>query len=319
MSRAGASVARSATRGAGLRAAVLRPETFWALIFISPWFVGFIVLTAGPMLASLVLSFTNYDPVAAAVRPTRFVGLDNFMELTRDARIYKSIWNTFFYTVLHVPLAMAFALALALLLDRVARGASFFRTVFYLPSITPAVATGVLWLWLLNPHAGLVNQALGLLGIQGPGWTTDPDWVKPGIVIMSLWGLGNTVVIYFAALRNVPVELYEAARIDGANSWQQFRSITLPMISGALFFTLIVGTVASLQIFAEVYAMFFGGQRAAVSDDALFYVIYLFRQAFENFRMGYAAAMAWLLFAVILVITFIQLRLSKRWVYYEAE
>ncbi|MDP8958742.1 MAG: sugar ABC transporter permease [Actinomycetota bacterium] len=292
-----------------------RSELFWALVFLSPWLIGFLVFTAGPMVASLLLSFSHYD----VLNPPRYAGLENFITLFRDPRLTKSLWNTFFYAVLHVPLSMAIALALAMLLDRALRGADFFRTVFYLPSITPAVATGVLWLWLLNPQIGLVNRALETLGIPGPGWTTDPQWVKPAIVLMSLWGLGNTVVLYYAALRNVPSHLYEAARIDGADSWQLFRHITLPMISGTLFFTLIVGTIAALQLFTEVYTMFFRGQESGVSEDALFYVVYLFRQAFEFFRMGYASAMAWLLFLIILVITLIQLRLSRRWVYYEAE
>jgi multiple sugar transport system permease protein len=295
--------------------ALRRPELFWALLFLSPWLIGFVVFTAGPMVWSLVLSFTDYD----VLNPPRYVGLENWSQLLQDPRLLKSLRNTFFYAALHVPLSMAVALGLAMLLTRAGRGRSLFRTAFYLPSITPAVATGILWLWLLNPQVGLVNRALGLVGVEGPGWTTDPDWIKPSIVLMSLWGLGNTVVIYFAALRNVPRELYEAAQVDGANAWQEFRYVTLPGISGALFFTLVVGTIASLQIFAEVYTMFFRGQESGVSNDALFYIVYLFRQAFEFFQMGYASAMAWLLFLVILLITAIQLRLSKRWVYYEGE
>ncbi len=293
--------------------ALRRSELFWALLFLSPWLIGFLVFTAGPMLASLLLSFTSYD----VINTPSFIGLDNYVSLFTDDLLRKSLWNTFFYAALHVPLSMAIALALALLLERVVKAAGFFRTVFYLPAVTPAVATGVLWLWLLNPQVGLINQGLALLGIDGPGWTTDPNWVKPGIVLMSLWGLGNTVVIYFAALRNVPTELYEAARIDGADSWQQFRHVTLPMISGVLFFTLVVGTIAALQLFTEAYTMFFRGQEGGTSQDALFYVVYLFQQGFEFFRMGYASAMAWLLFLVIMLITVVQLRLSKRWVYYE--
>jgi multiple sugar transport system permease protein len=292
-----------------------RQNLFWTLLFLSPWLVGFVVLTAGPMLASLYLSFTEYD----VLNPPRFVGIDNWIALFSDDRLIKSLWNTFFYTVLHVPLSMALALGLALLLNKVGRAAGFFRTVFYLPSVTPAVAVGVLWLWLLNPQVGLVNQALDLVGIDGPPWTTDPEWVKPSIVLMSLWGLGNTVVIYFAALRNVPQELYDAAKVDGANAWDEFRHVTIPMISGTLFFTLIVGTIAALQLFTEVYTMFFRGQESGVSEDALFYVVYLFRQAFEFFHMGYASAMAWLLFLIILVITLIQIKVSKRWVYYEGQ
>ncbi len=292
-----------------------RTELFWALLFLSPWLAGFLVFTAGPMIASLALSFTDYD----VLNSPSWTGLENYVELFRDENVVQSLGNTFFYAALHVPLSMGIALGLASLLQRAGRRANLFRTTFYLPSITPAVAVGVLWFWLLNPQVGLVNRGLHLIGIQGPGWTTDPAWIKPGIVLMSLWGLGNTVVIYYAALRNVPKELNDAAVVDGANSWQQFRYVTIPQISGVLFFTLIVGTIAALQLFAEVYTMYFRGQASGVSDEARFYIIYLFQQAFEFFRMGFASAMAWLLFVIIMIITAIQIKLSKRWVYYEGE
>jgi multiple sugar transport system permease protein len=180
---------------------------------------------------------------------------------------------------------------------------------------------GTLFLLLLNNPNGLVNQSLAAVGIDGPSWLNDPAWVKNGIVLMMLWSIGGTVVILFAAMRNVPVEIYEAARIDGAGAWRQFRHVTLPMISGAIFFCLIINTIASLQLFSEVYTMFYGQQQgqSAGGDSALFYVVYLFRQAFEFLDMGYASAMGWLLFAVIGVITLMQFRLSKRFVYYEGE
>ena len=266
------------------------------------------------MLASLWLSFTQYD----VLNPPKWIGFDNYRELFSDPRLRLSLYNSFFYAALYVPLATIVALALALILNRVKRAADFFRTVFYLPSMTPAVAVGALWLWLLNPRIGLVNRGLELLGVNGPGWTTDPTWVKPGLVLMSLWSVGGTVIIYYAALSNVPKTLYEAAQIEGANFWQEFRHVTVPLISGAIFFTLVVNTIYSLQIFAEVYTMFFGKMQASAgSGAALFYVIYLFRQAFEFLHMGYASAMAWLLFVIILILTLIQLQISKRWVYYE--
>jgi multiple sugar transport system permease protein len=297
-----------------LREELGRPETRWAFIFLLPWIVGFIVFTAGPMIASLVFSFTNLG----LRRNFSFVGLDNYERLASDPRVMLALQNTTFYTILHVPLALAVALALAMMLLRVGRAAGFFRTVFYLPTITPLVAVGALWLLLLNGQAGLINRALEVFGIDGPNWTTDPNWIKPGLILMSLWSVGSTVVIYFAALRNVPLELYEAARVDGANAWQQFRNITLPMISGAIFFTVIVNTIASLQTFDQVYTMYFGTSHATAGDRAgLFYVVYLFNEAFGAFRMGYASALAWLLFIVILVITFIQIRMSRRLVYYE--
>jgi multiple sugar transport system permease protein len=299
----------------GRQSTLQQRETLAGLAFISPWLIGFLVFTAGPMVVSLGLSLTDYD----VLRPPRFIGLDNYQRLIDDPRLGLSLYNSFFYALFHVPLSIVVALCLALMLTRVGKAAGFFRTAFYMPSITPAVAIGTLWLWLLNPRVGLVNQGLAVLGIQGPGWTTDPNWIKPGIVLMSLWSVGSTVIIYLAALRNVPNELYEASHIDGANGWQQFIYITVPMISGAIFFTLIANIISSLQISAEVYTMYFGNMQGmtAAASAGLFYNIYLFRQAFEFLRMGYASAMAWLLFVIILILTFIQLRLSKRWVYYE--
>jgi multiple sugar transport system permease protein len=291
-----------------------RRETLAALAFISPWFIGFLIFTAGPMVVSLGLSLTNYD----VLNTPRFVGLKNYQDLLRDSRFLLSLGKSVYYTLFHVPLTIIGSLSLAMLLSQVGRAAGFFRTVFYLPSITPAVAVGVLWLWILNPRVGIVNQALKIFGISGPGWTTDPNWIKPGIVLMSLWSVGGTVIIFLAALRNVPPELYEAASIDGASGLQRFRHITVPLISGTIFFILIVQTIGSLQIFAEVYTMFFGQQESSAASSAgLFYNIYLFRQAFEFLKMGYASAMAWILFVIILILTAIQLRFSQRWVYYE--
>ena len=289
-------------------------EMLAGLAFISPWFIGFLIFTAGPMVVSLGLSLTDYD----VLRPPNFVGLQNYERMFGDTRLMTSLANSVYYAALHVPLAIIFALSLALILNNVGKAAGFFRTAFYLPSVTPAVAIGTMWLWILNPRVGLINRGLEALGIDGPGWTTDPAWIKPGIVLMSLWSVGSTVIIYLAALRNVPNDLYEASNIDGANGWQQFWKITVPMISGAIFFTLIINIISSLQIFTEVYTMYFGNQvNNAASSAGLFYNIYLFRQAFEFLRFGYASAMAWLLFVIILILTFIQLRLSKRWVYSE--
>jgi multiple sugar transport system permease protein len=292
----------------------MTPETKWAYIFLLPWIVGFVIFTAGPMLASLYLSFTDYN----VIRPPELVGLDNYEQLTRDRRIPLSLINTLIYAVLNVPGTIILSLLLAMMLLRVGRAAGFFRTAFYLPNVTPAVAVGTLFLLLLSGN-GLLNQVLGAFGITGPTWLTDPPWVKPGIVIMSLWTLGNTVVIYFAALRNVPVELYEAAQIDGANAWQRFRNITLPFISGAIFFTLIVNTIYSLQIFAEVFTMFFTARSGPAQDSALFYTIYLFQKAFQDLDLGYASAMAWVLFVIILIITLIQVRVSRRFVFYAGD
>ncbi|MGW0479986.1 carbohydrate ABC transporter permease [Nonomuraea sp. NPDC003214] len=295
----------------------MRAETRWAYVFVLPWLVGLVLFQLGPMLASLALSFTEYDLISSP----EFAGTANYARMAQDPKVAVAIGNTVLYTALHVPLAITLALGLALMLNRIGgRGAGVFRTIFYLPSMTPYVAVGVLFLFLLNGQAGMVNQFLGLFGVEGPQWTTDPEWILPGIVLMSLWNLGSTTIILFAALRNVPAELAEAAMIDGAGAWARFRWITLPMISPALFFVVIINTIASLQMFDQVYAMFFGNQvtQQASGDSALFYVVYLFQQAFQFLHMGYASALAWVLFLVIALITLVQWKLGGRLVHYEA-
>jgi multiple sugar transport system permease protein len=291
----------------------------WVLLFLSPWIIGLIVFTIIPMGWSLWLSFTDYDPLT---RTGDFIGVENYVDMVGDKRVWTSLYNTVYFTLLYVPLSTVLGLILALMLNKVGgASAGFFRTAFYLPNLTPAVAVGVLFLLILNGQSGVLNQFLGLFGIDGPSWLNDSGWVKNGIVLMMLWSIGGTVIIYFAALRNVPGELYDAAKIDGAGPWKQFLNVTVPMISGALFFTIVINTIYSLQLFSEVWTMFYGAQQGqgTTGDAALFYVIYLFRNAFEFFEMGYASALAWVLFIVIMAITFVQIRLSKRFVYYEGE
>ena len=295
-------------------------ETWTAYLFILPWVIGFVALTAGPMVASLYFSFTNYGvEQIAGFAPTERVGLDNYRQLLDDPRIATSLQNTFVYTVMSVPAKMAVALGLAMILARLAFAAGFFRTVFYLPDITPPVAIGILILVLFNGSVGVVNRALGFIGIPGPFWTTDPNWIKPSLAIMSVWTVGGTMVIYLAALKAVPGHLYEAAAMDGAGPWRRFFNVTLPMISPALFFTFIVLTIAGLQTFTEVFTAYFGEGSAGAEDPdaALMNVVYLFRQAFEFFNMGFASAMAWLLFAIIMVITAVQFVVSRRFVFYQ--
>ena len=289
-------------------------QTRWAYIFLLPWIIGFAIFTAGPMVWSLYLSFTDYN----VIRPPDPVGLENYERLLRDRWVPQAMVNTVFYAALNVPGTILLSLGLAMLLLRVGRASGFFRTAFYMPNMTPAVAVGTLFLLLLAGN-GLINRVLGTFGIDGPNWLTDPTWVKPGIVVMSLWTLGSTVVIYFAALKNVPIELYEAAKIDGANAWQQFRKITVPFISGAIFFTVIVNTIASLQIFAEVLTMFHTGRSGPAQESATFFAIYIFERAFQDLDFGYASALSWVLFVVILIITAIQIFVSRRYVYYAGE
>ena len=293
-----------------------RRETRAALLFISPWIVGFLVFTAYPVIYTGYLSFTDYD----VINDPSFVGFDNFRRLLDDPKVALALQNTAFFAALSVPAQLLVSLFLALLLNWAGRASGFFRTAFFLPKMTPPVAIGVLLLLLFNGQSGLINEMLGLVGINGPAWTTDPTWVKPGLVLMSLWTVGGSVIILLAALRNVPQELYDASRVDGAGFWRQTWHITVPMISGALFFVFIVDTIASLQSFTEAYTAFFGSGNTTYSNDAaLFYAIYLFQQAFEFLNMGYASAMAWVLFVIIMVVTFIQIRLTKRFVYYEGE
>lgn len=285
-------------------------------MFLSPWLIGFLVFTAWPIVYSAYLSLTDYD----VINDADFIGFDNYVRLFEDSKIALALSNTFFFTFVQVPLYVLVSLMLALLLHRAGRSAGFFRTVFFLPKMTPPVAVGILFLLLFNGQNGLINTVLGWFGINGPSWTTDPAWVKPGLILMSLWTVGASVIILLAALQNVPEELYESARIDGAGFWRQSVSVTLPMISPALFFIIVVNTIAGLQTFDEAYTAFFGAGNTTYSNDAaLFYVIYLFQQAFEFLHMGYASAMAWLLFLLIMIVTAVQMVVSRRVVYYEGE
>jgi multiple sugar transport system permease protein len=305
-------------RGAARRKGWLDEEAIAGLVFVSPFLIGFLVFTAGPLLASLYFSFTEYD----VINPPQWQGLENYRRMVEDERFTKTLYNSLYFTLLYVPTAIPFALSLAMLLNANVRGVGLWRTAFYLPEITPAVAAGVLWLRILSPQDGLLNQALAAIGIQGPAWTIDAQWVKPAIVIMRLWSVGWMVIVYMAALKQVPAVLYEAALVDGAGAWRRFWSITLPMISNVLFFTLVMLTIFSLNIFTEPMVMFppqvFGGQMGP-QDSALFYVLYLFDQAFRHFRMGYASALAWVLFLATIVIVTIQIRGSRRFVYTEGD
>jgi multiple sugar transport system permease protein len=294
----------------------LRRDTRAALLFISPWIVGFLVFTAYPVFYTGYLSFTDYD----VINDPQMVGFENFKQLLEDPKVALALQNTFIFAAMTVPAQLLVSLGLALLLDWAGRASGFFRTVFFLPKMTPPVAIGVLFLLLFNGQTGFINKMLGAVGIEGPAWTTDAAWIKPGLVVMGLWTVGGSVIILLAALRNVPQELYDASRVDGARFWRQTFHITLPMISGALFFVFIVETIAAFQSFSEAYTAFFGAGNSTYSNDAaLFYSIYLFQQAFEFLHMGYASAMAWILFAIIMVVTLVQVKLSKRFVFYEGE
>ncbi|MEV0995260.1 sugar ABC transporter permease [Nonomuraea sp. NPDC050202] len=289
-------------------------ETRAALLFISPWIIGFLIFTAWPVINSAYLSLTDYD----VINDPSFIGFDNYVTLFEDPKVGLALRNTFLFTVMSVPTQLVVSLGLALLLNSATKATGFFRTAFFLPKMTPPVAVGILLLMLFNGQDGVINAFLGVFGIDGPAWTTDPAWVKPGLVLMSLWTVGSSVVIILAALRGVPQELYDSALVDGAGWWKRTLRITVPMISPTLFFLFIVDSINALQSFTEAYTAFFGSGNTTYSNDAaLFYAIYLFQQAFEFLHMGYASALAWLLFIVIMAITGVQFVVTKRFVHYE--
>ncbi|MBI2941515.1 MAG: sugar ABC transporter permease [Chloroflexi bacterium] len=286
-----------------------RAITFYLLI--SPWLLGFILFTAGPMLFSFWISFQDY----AIVNPPIWIGLQNYATLLEDPLVGVSLYNTLYYTILAVPLAMTTAMVLAMLLNQRFRGIALYRTIFYLPTIVPVVASTILWMWIYQPEWGLLNTALKMLGIPGPGWLNSEAWSKPALVLMAVWGSGGTMIIYLAGLQGVPEQLYEAASIDGATTWQRFWNVTIPMMTPTIFFTLVLGIIGSFQVFTVAFIATNGGPL----DSTLFYMLYLFRNAFFFAKMGYASAMAWVLLVILLGLTAIQFAIAPRWVYYEGE
>ena len=296
-------------------------ETWIAYLFILPWILGFLIMTLGPMIASAYYSFTNYGVQQIAhISPTETVGFKNYKQLFDDPYIGTALKNTFLYGLMMVPARLIVALLLAVMLMRVGEKlGGFFRTIFYVPHITPPVAIGVLVLTLFNGSYGIVDKTLAHLGITGPNWINDPNWIKPTIAIMDVWACGGTMVILLAALYGVPKHLYEAAAMDGAGKMRQFFNVTLPMISPALFFCFIILTLAALNQFAVAFTSFFNSGSGSTNGAALFYAIYLFQQAFKYFNMGFASAMAWLLFAISMVITAINIFATKRFVFYQGD
>ncbi len=287
-----------------------RREAIEGMLMALPWMLGFALFTAGPMLAAVYLGLTRWD----IITPPVFVGFQNYVELfTEDQLFLKSLGVTTFYTLMSVPLHVILGFLLASLLNAKVPGTNLFRTLFYLPSVLPLVASAVLWSWLLNPEFGLVNFALGLIGIKGPGWLTSEQWALPAIVFMNVQFVGITMVIMLAGLQRVPRELYEAAELDGAGWWQRLCYVTLPMMSSVVFFTIVININASFQTFTQAYVMTNGGP----ANATLFYMLYLYNNAFRFYKMGYASAMALVLFVVMVLITLLQFRLSRRWVYTE--
>jgi multiple sugar transport system permease protein len=291
-----------------------RQEEIASWVFILPWIIGFLAFTAGPMLASLYLSFTE----TTMLEPPSYVGLLNYRNLFSTDEItslfWKTLYNTSYYVFLSVPLELMVGFSIALLLNQDVVGRGIFRTIYYLPAVLPAVAVSLLWLLVFNVDFGVLNSFLAVFGIKGPAWLYEEAWAKPALIIMSVWAAGGPMLIFLAGLQGIPTELYDAAKVDGAGGWRRFRHVTIPMVSPTIFFVLVTGIIGSFQVFTSTYIMTAGGP----ANSTMMYVLYLFNLAFRQFRMGYASALAWIYFVVIMVFTVLLFRSSAAWVYYES-
>lgn len=279
------------------------------VLFVAPWLIGFIGLTAYPMILSLVYSFADYNILES---PT-FIGFENYTTMFTDPLFYTSLYNTVYYVVFGVPLGMLIGLGIALLLNKSVKGITIYRTLYYLPSIVPLVASTVLWNWMFNPSFGILTNAVEVVGLTAPGWLSDPGFAKNSLILMSLWGAGGGMIIYLAGLKNIPQVYYDACDIDGASPAQKFFRITLPLLSPSLFYQLIIGLIGGFQVFTQAFILTSGGP----NDSTLFYVLYLFNNAFKFWKMGYASALSWILFIIIMIFTLLNFLLSKYWVNYD--
>jgi multiple sugar transport system permease protein len=281
------------------------------LLFISPWIVGYCVFYLYPFLASLYYSFTRFTGIGNPV----FAGTANYSGLLHDSLFHTAVFNTFYYTIIEVPFSTVVALGLALLLNMKVRGQAVYRTLFYIPSIVPVVASSLIFVWIFEPSFGIVNALLSDVHVTGPAWFFSVTWSKPTFILLGLWGLGQPMVIYLAALQGVPKEMYEVAALEGASAWSRLRRITIPMISPVILFNVILSLVLSIQYFTQ--AQVIESPPGSPGSSTMFYVTYYYQQAFQDLHLGYASAMAFLLFVGVLIITVVLLRTSSRWVYYE--
>jgi multiple sugar transport system permease protein len=287
-------------------------DTIAGYLFLTPWLIHFVMLIAGAMLASLGISLLKTDLLTGV----EFVGLKNYSDLFKDPLFVQSLKVTAYYTFSVVPLGVCVALSIALLLNQKVKALGFWRLIYYLPSVVSGVAVAVLWTWVLNPRFGLLNAGLKSLGIQNPPrWLYSEQWAVPGFIMMGLWGAGGAMLLYLAGLQGVPTPLYEAAEIDGAGALKKFWHITIPMLTPTIFFNMLMSIIGSFQVFTQVYIMTDGGPNNAT----LTMVLYLYRRGFINLRFGYASALAWILFFIILFFTMLVVRSSAAWVYYEGE
>lgn len=287
-------------------------ETAYGYVFILPWLIGFLGLTAGPMLFSLVTSFADYNMLKID-----FIGIGNYERMFfKDQLFFKAFGNTLFYAVLNIPLVTAGGVIVAVILNKAVFGLRTFRTIYYLPSIMVGVGTYFLWMLMLDPSTGIINAALEVIGIDGPAWLSDPNWTKPAIIVMHIWGLGGQMLLYLARLQSIPQDYYEAAALDGANAWQKFSKITVPQLSPIIFYNLTIGIIGAFQVFQEGY-IFSGDGTGKPAGSLLFYNLHVWNQAFKNFDTGYANALCWFLFAVVMLLTVINNKVSKKWVNYD--
>ncbi|MDN7245112.1 sugar ABC transporter permease [Planococcus shenhongbingii] len=297
------------------RMTMRRKESIYGYIFVLPWIIGFLAFTAGPLVFSFVASFTNYNITSQM----DFVGGENYKGLlTEDSLFWTSLWNTLYFVIFSVPLTTIGAIFLSALLNQDIPGIRYFRTLYYLPAVLSGVGVYMLWMQLLDPGTGMVNLVLSWFGIDGPNWLFDPDWTKPSLIFMKLWSVGGSMLLYLASMQGVSKSLYEAAEIDGANTWKKFFHITLPMITPVIFFDVVTSLIGGFQIFQEAYVMSNNGE-GGPANSLLFYNLYMWKQAFTNFNMGYAMAMSWILFVIVFIMTMINLKLAPRWVHYEGE
>ena len=291
-----------------------RREALAGFLFVSPWLLSLLLFTTYPVLRAFYLSFTEYN----IVQPPKWTGLANYRTMfTTDTAFWPSVRNSAYYALLSVPLRLVLALALALLLNLRARGIGAYRTLYYLPALAPPVAGTIIFILMFEPDRGLINAVLGGLGLSEPGWLTDPKWSKPALVILSLWGLGAESLIFLAGLKEIPPSLLEAAAIDGAGPWQRFRNITIPLLTPVILFNLVLGVIGSFQVFTQ--ALVIGGTTGEPLESTLMFMVHIYRNAFRYFSMGYASALAVMLFLAILAITLIIFRSARVWVYYEGE
>ncbi|MBU7315629.1 carbohydrate ABC transporter permease [Paenibacillus oleatilyticus] len=294
-----------------------RQRLLVGLCFISPWLIGFLLFQLLPIISSFYYSLTEYNLFEAP----QWAGASNYAELITDGKVWQSLYNTLFMAVFGLFPHLAFALGIAMLLNKDVKGKSLYRTIYFLPTLVPTVAATLLWMWLLNAQYGLINELLGMLGLPQPVWLLEPQWTKPALILMGFWGTGTASIMYLAALQDVPRMYYEAAEIDGANAWQKFRHITLPAISPMTLFQVIMGVIGALQMFTQGYVFADGNGQAigGPENSLLFYAVYLYQTAFSFLRMGFASAMAWVLFVIVFLLTFLVFKTSARWVYYGGE